>query len=213
MASNVIPERREKIGCIIMASGMGQRFGGNKLTAQFCGRPMIEYILDATEQLFDARIVVTRHTDAAAIARRRGIPCVLHDYPARSDAVWIGMQAMDVDIDQCMFCPSDQPLLTGDTIRALIECGHTHPDSICRIACGDAVGAPVLFPRWTFRDLMNLPRGKGGGWIAQRYPDRVRLCRIENADQLRDVDAREDLEPLERTYIQITNDQGDQACK
>ena len=39
-------------GCVIMASGLGIRFGGNKLMADFCGKPMITQILDATEDLF-----------------------------------------------------------------------------------------------------------------------------------------------------------------
>ena len=37
------------IVCVIMASGLGRRFGGNKLMADFCGQPMVCRILDATE--------------------------------------------------------------------------------------------------------------------------------------------------------------------
>ena len=35
----------EPLGCVIMASGTGQRFGGNKLLADFGGRPLISCIL------------------------------------------------------------------------------------------------------------------------------------------------------------------------
>ena len=47
------------IGCVVMASGMGRRFGGNKLTADFLGGPMIQRVLAATEGMFRRRIVVT----------------------------------------------------------------------------------------------------------------------------------------------------------
>ena len=40
------------IGCVIMASGLGKRFGGNKLMADFHGEPMVCRILDATEGIF-----------------------------------------------------------------------------------------------------------------------------------------------------------------
>ena len=39
-------------GCVIMASGLGKRFGGNKLLARLKGRPLIQYALDATEGIF-----------------------------------------------------------------------------------------------------------------------------------------------------------------
>lgn len=187
-----------RTGCVIMASGVGKRFGGNKLTARICGRPMIGYILDATEDMFDTRILVTRHAEIAGIARDRGVRFILHDFPDRSDAVRIGIEAMDDDIDMCMFCPSDQPLLTRSTIGSLIDCGRAHPDSICRIACGSRIGAPVLFPKWSFPELAGLPDGWGGGWIAERYPDRVRLCMIRDADEMRDVDTPDELRMLER---------------
>ena len=48
-----------KIGCVIMASGLGRRFGSNKLLADFGGEPMICRILDATEGIFRRRVVVT----------------------------------------------------------------------------------------------------------------------------------------------------------
>ena len=31
-----------KLGCVIMATGLGKRFGSNKLMADFCGKPMIQ---------------------------------------------------------------------------------------------------------------------------------------------------------------------------
>lgn len=37
------------IGCVIMASGLGKRFGSNKLMADFNGKPMIYRILSATD--------------------------------------------------------------------------------------------------------------------------------------------------------------------
>jgi molybdenum cofactor cytidylyltransferase len=67
------------ISCVIMASGLGTRFGGNKLTADFHGEPMILRAFKATEGIFEKRIVVTRHADVEALCRRHGIDCILHD--------------------------------------------------------------------------------------------------------------------------------------
>ena len=36
-------------------------FGGNKLIAKLSGTPLIQYVIQATENLFEKRVVVTRH--------------------------------------------------------------------------------------------------------------------------------------------------------
>ena len=68
-----------QIGCVIMASGLGKRFGGNKLMADFHGKPMIQRALDATDGLFARRVVVTRHEQVAALCRAQHVDVVLHD--------------------------------------------------------------------------------------------------------------------------------------
>ena len=51
----------------------------------------------------------------------------------------------------------------------------------------------MLFPRWTFDQLMHLPEGKGGGYIARMYPDRVRTIPVRDPYELMDADDRETL--------------------
>ena len=62
-----------RTGCVIMASGLGKRFGGNKLMADFHGKPMIQRALDATEGLFTRRVVVTRHESVAELCREQNV--------------------------------------------------------------------------------------------------------------------------------------------
>ena len=63
-----------RIGCVIMASGLGRRFGGGKLLAKLEGKPLIEWTLDATEGIFRQRIVVTRHREVETLCREREAP-------------------------------------------------------------------------------------------------------------------------------------------
>ena len=74
------------LGCVIMASGEGRRFGGSKLMADFGGRPMLEWVLDAAEGIFSRWVVVTRHLDIKILCQRRQVPVVLHSLPSRSAA-------------------------------------------------------------------------------------------------------------------------------
>ncbi len=184
-----------KIGCVIMASGLGKRFGGNKLMADFHGAPMIQRALDATAGLFTKRVVVTRHENIAALCREQHVDVVLHDLPGRNDTVCLGLEALG-EMDACMFLPGDQPLLRRETVAMLLERRKENPDSIIRPAYEDTVGSPVLFPSWAFPELLSLPEGKGGGAVIQKHPHEVCLVPVANPFELADADTPEMLETL-----------------
>ena len=184
-----------KIGCVIMASGLGKRFGGNKLMADFGGSPLICRILDSTEGIFSQRVVVTRHEDVARICKDRGIQTVLHGLPHRSDTVRLGLEAMD-HMDRCLFVPADQPLLRRETVAALALAGANDPDSIWRTVCDGVPGSPVIFPKWIFPELRNLPEGNGGSAVIKKYPEHLRTVNVRDMYELKDVDSPEDLSEL-----------------
>ena len=183
------------IGCVIMASGLGKRFGSNKLLADFRGQPMICRILDATAGIFAQRVVVTRSEEVAALCRERGVQTVLHSLPHRSDTVRLGLEAMP-GIERCMFATADQPLLRKETVAALTLASQNRPDTIFRPSCNGTHGSPVVFPRWAFPQLRDLPEGKGGGVVIKKYPERLRTVNVRDMYELKDVDSREDLSEL-----------------
>ena len=185
-------------GCVIMASGLGKRFGDNKLIADFLGKPLITGILDATEGVFPKRVVVTRHKSIADLCRNRGIQVVLHDLPHRSDTVRLGLEAVG-DVDRCMFCPGDQPLLTGDTIASLLLCSVNKRDAIWRTQYNQIPGSPVLFPRWAFPELLTLPLGKGGSAVIKNHPEKISFMQVSDPRELMDADTPQALEEIKRS--------------
>lgn len=194
-----------KTGCVIMASGLGKRFGGNKLMADFHGKRLIEYVLDATEGLFTKRVAVTRHADVAELCRERNVDVVLHDLPHRSDTVRLGMEALGT-VDSCMFCPADQPLLRRETVEALLHCAAEQKDRIWRTCRGQLPGSPVIFPAWAFDELKSLPEGKGGSFLLEKYPELVSLMEVSDVHELMDADTPEALELLKDYYMQVRHD-------
>ena len=190
-------------GCVIMASGLGNRFGGNKLMADFLGKPLIARILDATEGLFAKRVVVTRHATVADICKSQKIPVVLHDLPHRSDTVRLGLEAIG-DVDRCMFCPGDQPLLSRETIASLLLSAVSNPEAIWRTCCDSTPGSPVLFPNWSFPELLSLPEGKGGGVIMKQYPERCKTLPVSDPWELVDADTPEIFAQLQQYALHQT---------
>lgn len=188
-----------RIGCVIMASGLGKRFGGNKLMADFHGKPMIQRALDATAGLFARRVVVTRHQQVAAFCREQNVDVILHDFPNRNDTVRLGLEALG-DLDACMFLPGDQPLLRRETVAMLLERRKDNPNSIIRPAYEDTEGSPVLFPSWAFSELLDLPEGKGGSAVIQNHPHAVHRVSIADPFELADADTPDTLNTLKELY-------------
>lgn len=145
--------RTLKHGCIVMASGVGVRFGGNKLMAELCDAPLVGHVVRATDGLFSRRVVVTRHADVAALCETLGAQVILHDEPCRNDTVRLGMEAMD-GCDTVTFVQGDQPLIRPASIVALLRAaerdaaGAARRDAAGRgvadvVGC-DAVGAALV---------------------------------------------------------------------
>lgn len=141
--------RTLKHGCIVMASGVGARFGGNKLMAELCGAPLVGHVARATDGLFSRRVVVTRHADVASLCETLGAQVILHDEPCRNDTVRLGMEAMD-GCDTVTFVQGDQPLIRPASIAALLRAAERDAGAARRDAAGrgvadvsgcDAVGA------------------------------------------------------------------------
>lgn len=186
------------VGCILMASGMGRRFGGNKLLAPFHGEPLFLSCLRTTKQpVFSAHLTVTRHPSVAALCRVEDAPYLLHELPNRSDTIRLGLEQLSsLDIQGCLFCQADQPLLTAESLETMLLSFSREPDFIYRLCDQGQSGSPVLFPRRLFQELRQLPSGKGGSFLIQKYPGQVRCIPAWDACELFDADTPEALEVL-----------------
>lgn len=131
------------LGCVVMASGLGRRFGGNKLMADFCGAPLIANALAlAALPLLACRIVVTRSEEVEALCNAQGVPVLRHAQPYRSDTVRLGLAALlgkEPALRGCLFLPGDQPLLTQQSVEALALAAA--PDAIVRLCAADGTPA------------------------------------------------------------------------
>ena len=114
-----------------MASGLGKRFGSNKLMASFHGTPLIHSVLNVTGSvpLFADRLVVTRSREVHDYCQSLGIPVLIHTLPNRNEALCLGLTHMlkrHPDLSGCLFALGDQPLLRPRTLericRRYLEC-------------------------------------------------------------------------------------------
>lgn len=188
------------VGLVIMASGLGKRFGGNKLMEIVDGKPLVKWVLDTTEGLVVKRVVVTRHKEVKDLCDSQNIDCILHDFPNRNDTVRLGLSFLMEDVDYCFFALGDQPLIKRESFVRLIEEAKKNNSLITRASFGDIMGAPVGFPKSLFDGLLNLPEGKGGNYLVKENPSLVRKVDVTYEYELFDIDTVSDIEIMKK-YI------------
>lgn len=181
-----------KLGAVLMASGAGRRFGGNKLFHPVDGVPMIQRAFaNLPAELFDRACVVSCYPEILALAGERGYLPVPNPNAAQgqSASVRLGLGEL-LDMDGVMFCVCDQPWLKVDSVKRLLADFSAHPGCICSLSWKGERGSPVVFPRVLFPELLSLTGDRGGGGVIRAHRELLRLVEAGGAEELRDVDTR-----------------------
>ena len=204
-----------KLGAVLMASGAGRRFGGNKLLHPVDGVPMVERAFAAVPaELFDRAYVVSCYPEILTLAGERGyLPVPNPDADqGQSASVRLGLSRL-TDLDGVMFCVCDQPWLRRDSVERLLADFAAHPDCICALSWRGERGSPVIFPPDLFPELLALAGDRGGGAVIRARQDRLRLVEACSPDELQDMDTPFDLKrpaeekPLKHCHMECTVEQ------
>ncbi len=191
-----------RLGCVVMASGEGARFGGapgEKLVSPLAGVPVLERTLAALPaDLLDV-VVVTRWDAVEALCARLGVRCVRAAGPLKSDTMRAGLAALGRRAG-CLFVTGDQPLLGEKSVRAMVAELVREPTAIVRLGWHGRPANPVLWPSDTLAALARLEGDAGGRVLLDGHAElegRVRLVEAASEQELADVDTPDDLARLE----------------
>jgi molybdenum cofactor cytidylyltransferase len=188
-----------KIGCVLLAAGAGKRFGGGKLLHAIDGEPMIARAMRLYASLpFAARVCVTR-TEAAEIqilAHESGFPVVINPDPERGVGTSVAIAteaslAREPALDGILYAVADQPYLTRESVRKLIEMLEEHPSDIISLGFEKRRGNPAIFPAEFYPELCDLKEDTGGSAVIKHHTDRLRLVEASSARELDDIDTKQ----------------------
>lgn len=189
-----------RVGCVLMASGFGRRFGGNKLLARMEGEPLYRRAMETLAPVpFARRVVVSRFEPVLRAGPAYGFAPVWNAAAVEGIAatVRLGTAALE-GLDGALFAVCDQPFLTTESILHLLYSFEKSPQNIHALSWAGARGNPVLFPAALFAELRTLTGDVGGGRVIKRHPERLTLVEAISPRELADVDRPEDLNPEPR---------------
>lgn len=191
------------VAVVVLAAGASSRFGSAKQAARVGGLPLAERALRAALNCAaDEVILVTgahAHTTLAALeglqSEERKRVRVVHNAgwaDGQASSVRVGTEAIAASVGAAIFMPVDQPFLASDLLRQLIAAWRAGASIVAPTVDGEIRGAPALFDRAWFGELVTLEGDRGGRVLLQRHAESVATIAVSEA-QLLDVDTPYDL--------------------
>jgi CTP:molybdopterin cytidylyltransferase MocA len=163
---------------VVLAAGEGRRFGGTKQVAVVDGKPMAQHAIDALDAAgVDELIVVIGH-DSELVQRTLALPAngrFVHnpDYAlGQSTSLAAALHAVSDDSEAAVILMADQPGVTTDDVRALIDGFQRTRGAIVRLRYTDGPG-PALLSREVYAEAGHLHGDVGARVLMASHPEWV----------------------------------------
>lgn len=206
MEREPIRERWGPVTAIVLAAGESARLGRPKQLLAVEGQPLVARAARvALESSAQQVIVVTGAwreavTEALAplVADADGRLRLIHNEKWRTgqaSSMQAGLTACAPAAEAALFMPVDQPRLAAALLRRLIEAWRVGACMATPAVDGELRGAPGLFDRSLWPELMAVCGDTGGRPLLRRYREQVRTVPA-NTETLADIDTLADFQGL-----------------
>ena len=186
------------LGIVILAAGLGRRFGGNKAMAMFHGQPMLAHAISVAEGIPDAEMaIVASNGETRCYAEEKNRKVLWNPAPEEGIASSIRRgTAYFGQKDAILFLVCDMPLLTAESVRRLVQAFENSSAAAACLKDGSHSGNPAVFSRRCFPALLELSGEAGGKRVLRQYAQEVLTvpCIFEN--ELTDADTKSALSQL-----------------
>lgn len=197
-----ILERWGPITTVVLAAGQSRRMGSPKQLVVVDGEPMVVRAVRVALQSRATRVLVVTGAYAEAVGDLLSpwLPSaaqlqLVHN-PAyatgQASSIRTAVQALGADCLGAIFLPVDQPFVPPHLLQRLIQAWRQGARLVATAVAGQVRGAPALFDRTLWPDLLALQGDIGARPLLQHYGAELVTVPAHLAD-LRDLDTPEDL--------------------
>lgn len=186
---------------LILAAGLGRRFGGRKLLAGLDGRPILQFCLDLAQAAGLHPVAVVVGPDAPAfdtVLVWQDEIRVVNPQPqdGMSSSLLLGLTSLaQTDARSVLVLLGDQPRLTLEQVAVVLDAPEDLARPIVVPRYAGVPGNPVLLERAAWPLARELTGDVGMSQLFRSRPELVRY--IDVPGQNPDVDTRDDLRALE----------------
>ena len=183
------------VSAVVLAAGASTRMGAPKLLLPFGGEPLVRRaVRQVSAAGFDDVLVVVGSEHVAMLAALEGL--LIRHAVNLQFASGMGSSFRTAvehlpDSDAAMFALADQPFVTTNEYRSVLDTYRQHASPIVSVRYGEVMAPPHLFEREFFPELAELQHGARP--VLHRHIDRTTILRFP-PDLLVDVDTPDDYE-------------------
>jgi molybdenum cofactor cytidylyltransferase len=186
------------ISGILLAAGESRRMGSPKALLLYQGQTFIERICTAFLTAGVDELIVVLGARAAEL--RQALP--LHPslrtvenpryFQGQLSSLMTGIGALSPASEAAVVNLVDHPLVTAETIKALIASFRAAPLPLLIAAYQGRRGHPVLFSSQVYGEILAAPLDQGAKVVVRKDPSRVRELQLDDPGILADIDTPQD---------------------
>lgn len=174
---------------VVLAAGASSRFPGNKLLAEFCGKPLVSWAVETAKAALGETYVVIGH-DAERVKKAAGVPAIYNPWwkLGISTSIKAAIAAL-IEARCIIFMLGDMPLVKPETVRKL--CHHCQKGAVVPTYRG-VRGNPVAIARDLYPTaLTQLEDDTGMKALFNKIP--TRYIEVDDPAIHIDIDTPQDL--------------------
>ncbi|WP_195964116.1 nucleotidyltransferase family protein [Clostridium cuniculi] len=182
-----------RINLILLAAGNSKRFNGNKLLVIYKEKPIYMHIVEKVLDLKVNKIIcVTQYEEIKEALLNTNINVVMNDNSSLgiSSSIKLGIN-FDKNADGYMFMVCDQPFISVQTLKSVIDNFINGDKGIVCVGCGDNKCNPVIFSKRYINELLSLEGDSGGKRILKGHLNDLNIVNVDNEIELIDIDTQE----------------------
>jgi len=186
------------ISGILLAAGESRRMGSPKALLHYQGQTFIERICSAflTAEVGELIVVLGAHADTLrpALPSHPQLRSVVNSryFLGQLSSLMTGIGALSPESEAAIVNLVDHPLVTTETIKALIASFRKAPLPILLASYQGRRGHPVLFSSQVYGEILAAPLDQGAKVVVRKDPTRVREIQLDDPGILADIDTPED---------------------
>jgi molybdenum cofactor cytidylyltransferase len=196
--------KSNQISLILLAAGESSRLGSPKQLLVYRGKNLFQHTIDLTQLLDIETFVVLGAFKEEILAWVNVYKANVVENVAWSEglasSIRCGLSEVlktNPETEAIILLLSDQPFLTIEILKEIIEKYYDSGQSIIHCSYGDASGPPTLFHKSLFPYLMELKGGQGAKKVVEMFPDRVGY--VDFPKGRFDIDTAADYQQLKQT--------------
>lgn len=187
------------IAALLLAAGSSTRLGTPKQLLKYRGQSLLRHIAEIVlaSSVGEMHVVVGFEAEQMK-AELHGLDARLVDnanwHKGMASSIRTGISALQQSIDAVVILLCDQPLITTQLLDGIISAHATTGKPIVACEYGGTVGAPALFARSCFPELLQLEGDRGAKQVITQHLDQVAVVPFPGGSV--DIDTVADYERL-----------------